>query len=312
MGLLGASGDDVILSAVFSLNPIEDVQSMLAYDFMRNAFVAGGFIALTAGLVGYFVVLRNQVFTSDALGHVAFTGGLGGLLLGLDLLIGVFGSTIAVALAMGTLGGRGRARDVAIGTVFAWVLGLGVLFLSLYTTSKSAAVGIVGISVLFGSILGLQPAQTMVAALAGIGTCIALLAVARPLLFLSLDPEVAVSRGVPSRLVAAIFLALVGLTVAEAVQAVGALLIFGLMVTPAAVAQNLTARPYLGLALSAGFAVVAVWLGLVLAFYLSYPASFLITTLTFAALVVSLIVRGIGPRGASEKASAGQVTRASP
>ena len=288
----------MILAAAFSLNPIADVQSMLAYDFMRNAFVAGGFIALAAGLVGYFVVLRNQVFTTDALGHVAFTGGLGGLLFGLDLLLGVFGSTIAVALAMGTLGGRGRGRDVAIGTVFAWVLGLGVLFLSLYTTSKSAAVGMVGISVLFGSILGLQPAQTMVAALAGIGICITLLAVARPLLFLSLDPEVAASRGVPSRTVTAIFLVLVALTVAEAVQAVGALLIFGLMVTPAAVAQNLTVRPYRGLALSAGLAVAAVWVGLVLAFYLSYPASFLITTLIFTALVVSLVIRGAWPRGA--------------
>jgi len=143
----------VIAAVSFSLNPLQDLQAMLGYDFMRSAFLAGGCIALAAGLVGYFVVLRNQVFTTDALGHVAFTGGL---LFGLDLLIGVFGSCIAVALAIGTLGGRGRGRDVAIGTVFAWVLGLGVLFLSIYTTSKSAAVGIVGISVLFGSIAALS------------------------------------------------------------------------------------------------------------------------------------------------------------
>ena len=102
--------------------------NMFALEFMRSAFVAGGCIALAAGLVGYFVVLRNQVFTADALGHVAFTGGLGGVLAGLNLLAGVFASCIAVALAIGTLGGRARGRDVAIGTVFAWVLGLGVLY----------------------------------------------------------------------------------------------------------------------------------------------------------------------------------------
>jgi zinc/manganese transport system permease protein len=294
MAAIGGPGGVVIAAASFSLNPVQDLQSMLAYDFMRNAFLAGGCIAVAAGLVGYFVVLRNQVFTTDALGHVAFTGGLGGLLFGLDLLIGVFSSCIAVALAIGTLGGRGRGRDVAIGTVFAWVLGLGVLFLSLYTTSKSAATGIVGISVLFGSILGLQPAQTLVASLAGIATSVVLLAVGRPLLFVSLDPDVAVSRGVPVRAVTGLFLVLVAITVAEAVQAVGALLVFGLMVTPAAVAQNLTTRPYVGLALSAALATTVVWLGLVLAFYLSYPASFFITTLAFVALVASLLIRSLG------------------
>src|ERR1700738_1713066 len=144
----------MIAPAAFSLNPASDLQAMLALDFMRNAFVAGGCIALASGLVGYFVVLRNQVFSTDALGHVAFTGGLGGLLVGLDLLIGVFGSCIAVALAIGTLGGRGRSRDVAIGTVFAWGLGVGVLFLSLYTTSRSGVGGgTAGGSILFRSLL---------------------------------------------------------------------------------------------------------------------------------------------------------------
>jgi len=281
----------MIAAAAFSLNPASDLQAMLALDFMRNALVAGGCIALASGLVGYFVVLRNQVFTTDALGHVAFTGGLGGLLVGLDLLLGVFASCIAVALAIGTLGGRGRGRDVAIGTVFAWVLGVGVLFLSLYTSSLSGSAGVVGISVLFGSIFGLQPGQTVVASLAGLGTSVALLAIARPLLFVSTDPEVAISRGVPARAIAAIFMVLVAVTVAEAVQAVGALLVFGLMVTPAAIAQNLTSRPYLALALSAGLAAAVVWLGLTLAFYIPYPASFFITALAFPGYLLSLLAR---------------------
>ncbi|HEX6351130.1 MAG TPA: metal ABC transporter permease [Candidatus Dormibacteraeota bacterium] len=263
---------------------------MLALDFMRHAFLAGGLIAVAAGLVGYFVVLRNQVFTTDALAHVAFTGGLGGLLAGLNLLAGIFGSCIAVALAMGTLGGRGRGRDVAVGTVFAWVLGVGVLFLSLYTTSRSAASGIVGVSVLFGSILGLQTAQVVVASAAAVATVVAAVALARPLLFASLDPDVAVARGVPTRWLTPVFMVLVAVTVAEAVQAVGALLIFGLLVTPAAVAQNLSARPWLAMGLSALIALGVVWAGLVLAFYLSYPPSSLITALAFAAYLLSLLL----------------------
>lgn len=282
------------MNAAFSVNPASDLQAMLAYEFMRNAFLAGGCIALAAGLVGYFVVLRNQVFTTDALGHVAFTGGLGGLLLGFDLLAGLFGSTIGVALLMGSLGGRSRARDVVIGTVFAWVLGLGVLFLSLYTATANNSV--VGISILFGSIFGLQTTQTLVASLVGLGAGAALLLVARPLLFVSLDPDVAVSRGVPVRLVVAVFLILVALTVAEAVQAVGALLVFGLMVTPAAVAQSLTSRPYLGLGLSALIALAGVWVGLTLAFWLPYPASFLIVSLVFAAWLATRLASALRPR----------------
>lgn len=281
----------MVAAATFSLNPIQDLQAMLAYDFMRNAFAAGGCIAVAAGLVGYFVVLRNQVFTTDALGHVAFTGGLGGLLIGLNLLVGVFTSCIAAALAIGSFGGRGRGRDVAVGVVFAWVLGLGVLFLSIFTSSRSGVIGSagnVGISVLFGSILGIQPTQALIASVTGILTSVAAVGVARPLLFVSLDPDVATSRGVPIRVVTALFLILVAITVAESVQAVGALLVFGLMVTPAAVAQNLTTRPYAGMALSAAVALLAVWLGLTLAFFISFPASFFITALAFGAFIVSI------------------------
>ena len=260
---------------------------MLGLEFMRNAFIAGGCIAVAAGLVGYFVVLRNQVFTADALGHAAFTGSLGGLLAGLNVLVGAFASCVAVALAIGTLGGRGRGRDIAIGTVFAWVLGLGVLFLSLYTTSRSAAAGNVGVTVLFGSILSLQPRQVVVTVAAALATIAVVVIVARPLLFLSLDPEVAVTRGVPARALTALFLVLVAVSIAEAVQAVGALLIFALLVTPAAVAQNLSARPWHAMLLSALVAVAVVWGGLVLSFYVGYPASFFITALAFAAYLAS-------------------------
>jgi zinc/manganese transport system permease protein len=255
-------------------------------QFLLRAALAGTCIALAAGLCGYFVVLRNQVFASDALGHVAFTGALGALLAGVQLLIGVFASTIGVALGMTSLGGRARGRDVATGTLFAWVLGVGVLFLTLYTTNRSAGGGAAGVTILFGSILGLPPAQAATASLAALATSLLLLLIARPLLFVSIDPDVAAARGIPATPVTLLFLALVGATVAEAVEAVGALLIFALMVTPPAIAQRMTARPYAGLALSAALAVVFVWLGLALAFYLPYPASFFITALAFATYVL--------------------------
>ena len=267
------------------------VQEMLGLEFMQNAFLAGGCIALAAGLVGWFVVLRNQVFTTDALGHTAFTGSLGGLLAGFGAIAGAVASCVAVALAIGTLGGRGRGRDVAIGTVFAWVLGVGVLFLSVYTASRSAGAGALGVTVLFGSILSLQPTQVVLSCGLGIGIAVAVMLLARPLLFLSVDPEVAVTRGVPAGALTAVFLVLVAVTVAESVQAVGALLIFALMVTPAAIAQNLTPRPWLGMALSALIAIAVVWAGLVLAFYFSYPASFFITALAFVAYLVSRLPR---------------------
>jgi zinc/manganese transport system permease protein len=273
----------------FTPNLIDDVHEILSYDFMQNAVLAGTFTALAAGLVGYYVVLRNDVFTSDALGHAAFTGGLGALLAGIQLLLGVFGSSIAVAVGMGTLGGRARGRDVAIGTVFAWVLGVGVLFLSLYTSARSGTGGgTAGVSILFGSILGLQQAQAAITAAAAVITTFALLAIARPLMFISVDPDVAAARGVPTALVTVLFLILLGATVAEAVQAVGALLILGLMVTPAAIAQRLTSRPYMGVLLSGGLAILFVWAGLALAFYLPYPASFFITALAFGTYLATV------------------------
>jgi len=277
-------------------NLLADVREILSYDFMRSAFLAGTATALAAGLVGYFVVLRNQVFTSDALGHVAFSGGLGGLILGVPLLAGVYVATVAVALGMGSGADRGRGRDVSIGIVFVWVLGLGVLFLSLYTAGHSAGNGTLGVAVLFGSILGLQEPQAYLAAAAGAIISVLLLLVWRPLLFTSLDPDVAAARGVPIGPVSTIFAVLLALTVAESVQAVGALLIFALLVTPAAVAQRLTNRPSVSMALSAILAVGFTWAGLVMAFYTPWPASSYITGVAFSGLLaVRLLQRAGGP-----------------
>lgn len=248
---------------------------MLSHPFMRHAFLAGTTVAVAAGLVGYFVVLRGQVFTGDALSHVAFTGALAALALGVDAHIGLFVATVLGAVAMGLLGPRGRPDDVVIGNVFAWILGLGVLCLSIYTTSRSAADGRAGVSVLFGSILGLSANQATWAALVGIVVVVALLTMARPLLFASVDEAVAAARGVPVRALGLAFLAVVGACAAEATQAVGALLLLGLLAAPAGAAQRLTARPYVALWLSAGLAVVAMWVGLTASYLLAdVPPSF--------------------------------------
>jgi zinc/manganese transport system permease protein len=249
-----------------SANPLVGIGHMLSHPFLARAFVAGTLIAAATGLVGYFVVLRSQVFTGDALSHVAFTGGMAALAAQLDVRLGLFVGCIAFAMAMAALGDRGRADDVVIGNVFAWILGLGVLFLTIYTTSAAAGNGAVSINVLFGSIFGLTSTQSTIASVVAVGLIVVMLAIIRPLLFASIDEAVAAARGVPVRLLGFVFLVLVGITAGEATQAVGALLLLGLLSAPAAAAQRLTDRPYPAMALSTGLAVLAVWAGLSLSY----------------------------------------------
>ncbi len=239
---------------------------MFAHEFMRNALIAGSFVGLACGLVGYFVVLRAQVFAGDALSHVAFTGALAAAVLGLNILAGLFIATILGGIVMGILGDRARADDVTIGSFFAWTLGLGVLFLSIFTTQRSAGNGTAGVRVLFGSIFGLSTADVRTSVLLAVLASAFLLAIARPLLFASLDTEVAAARGVPVRALGLGFLALLGLVAAQATQAVGALLLLGLLAAPAGAAHRITTRPYRGLALSAIFSVASVWVGLTLSY----------------------------------------------
>ena len=270
----------------FTLNLWQDIQAMLHYDFMRQALLAGTILSVVAGLVGYFVVLRHQAFAGESLSDVAFTGALGGAALGINPLASLLVTTIAVALAMGGFGERLRGRDVAIGTVLAWVLGLGVLFLSLFTAHVSGTgTGFSGVTVLFGNILGISAEQTQSIALVSGVAILALVVIARPLLFASLDPDVAAARGVPVRGLGFFFMALLAVTVSEATLAVGALLVFALLLLPAAIAQQVTNRPYTALALAAGLAVALTWLGIATGFYTGYPSSVCISLLAFVSYV---------------------------
>lgn len=287
----------------FSLNLLADIQQMLSYDFMRSAYLAGSLIAITCGLVGYYVLLRHLTFASDALSHVGFAGAMGAAFLGLNPYFGLFGSSIVVGVGMGQLGKKqARRRDVAIGTVLAWVLGLGALFLGLYLANPTTNTNIsIGVGVLFGSIFGLDTHIAWIIAVVGALTSLALLVIARPLFFASVDPQGARARGLPVRLLDALFLVLLAVTVAEAVPAVGALLVFALLVTPAASIQRVVNRPYLGLFLSVVLALLITWAGLLMAFYLSYPVSFDISAIGFLIYVAASIWRWL--RGYSGRES---------
>jgi zinc/manganese transport system permease protein len=271
---------------------------MFAHEFMRNALLVGTFVGVACGLVGYFVVLRAQVFAGDALSHLAFTGALGAAVLGLDILAGLFFATILGGIVIGVLGDRARADDVVIGTFFAWTLGLGVLFLSIFTTSSSAGNGTAGVRVLFGSILGLSAEDVRTSVSIAIVASVLLLTIARPLLFASLDAGVAAAQGVPVRALGLGFLALLGLVAAQASQAVGALLLLGLLAAPAGAAHRVTSNPYRGLLLSALLAVASVWVGLTLSYvFPTLPPSSMIIATAVAAYVLAFAAT-IGRRNA--------------
>jgi zinc/manganese transport system permease protein len=248
---------------------------MLEYDFMRSAFAASGVAAVLAGTVGFFLVLRGQTFAGHALSHVGFTGATGALLFGLSPLAGLVGFTLVAGIGMGLFGEKLAQRDVAIGMMLSLALGLGLLFLHFYTAAATQAAAL-----LFGNVLGVDPSALLtLVILAGLSLA-ALAAIGRPLVFASIQPDLAEARGVPLRFVASAFLAIVAVAVAECAQIVGVLLVFTLMVGPAAAAMNLTQRLPTGIALSAALALAEAWAGLTLAYYTDWPTSFWITALS--------------------------------
>lgn len=258
------------------------VHAMLEYDFMRNAFAAAGIAAVVSGLVGYFLVLRGQTFAGHALGHIGFAGATGAILIGVPPVWGLVGLTVAAGVGMGMMGERVSDRDVAIGVVLALSLGFGLLFLHYYTSFAAQAT-----SLLFGNVLAVD--RPTIAVLAGLGliTVAALAAIMRPLMFASLQPELAEAKGVPLRFVSTAFLAIVALAVSESAQIVGILLVFSLMVGPPATAQRLVGGLWSGIAFSVGLALAEAWVGIAIAYYTDWPVSFCIALLSALAYFVS-------------------------
>ena len=271
---------------------------MLAYDFMRNAFAASAIVALLSGVVSYFLVLRGQTFAGHALAHVGFTGATGAVLVGAPPLAGLVLVTLAAGVGMGLLGERVSGRDVAVGLVLAIALGFGLLFLHFFTAYASQATAL-----LFGNVLGVDAATVWVLLALGLVCLAGLAVIARPLLFATLQPELAEARGVSLRGIGVLFLAIVALTTAACSQIVGVLLVFALMVGPAATAQRVTARLGMGLLLAACLALAEAWLGLALAWWTDWPTSFWITTLSGAAYLMSGAARALLVRVACRTAS---------
>jgi zinc/manganese transport system permease protein len=276
----------IMNNPTFSLNIFADLHSMLAYNFMSNAFLAGTIVAIIAGAVGYFVVLRRSSFAAHGLSHAGFTGAAGAVLFGINPIAGLLVFTVGGALLMGLLGNRTSNRDVEIGTVLAFMLGLGILFISLYSGYATEAY-----SLLFGEILGISSTDVVVTLISGGVILVMLAALYRPLIFTSLDEDVAEAKGVNLRLISIGFMILVGIATSIAVQVVGVLLIFALMVTPAAIAQRFAKRPADGIIISVVIALLVTWISLFVSFYLSYPVSFFITSLVFILYLISRFIK---------------------
>lgn len=267
--------------------------ALFEYSFIQNAFFAGSIVAIVAGFVGYFLITRGLTFAGHALSHIGFAGAAGALVVGVDPIFGMLFFTIATGIGIGVFAKDLREEDVNIGIVMTLMLGLGALFIALYNGYAEQAY-----SILFGTILGISHTDILVTAIFGIATIIALAAIFRPLLFSSIDPEVAEARGVPVKTLSIIFLIIVAIAVSMSVEVVGVLLIFTLLVGPAATSTRLVHEPLSAIALSIGLGLLYTWLGIFFAAIWNLPVSFCIATISFA---VYLPVRLIAPLVGSRK-----------
>jgi zinc/manganese transport system permease protein len=278
-------------SPQLSWNLFDDLAALFHYEFMVHAFEAGTVVAVVAGAIGYFVVLRSSAFAAHALSHIGFAGATGAVVLAVNPIFGLLAFTLGSGVAIGALGNRLRGRDVTIGIVLAWTLGLGVLFISLYRGYATEAYAL-----LFGEILGISSNDVLVTVVAGIITIAALVAIYRPLLFASVDEELAGAKGVPVTALSVAFMAILAVAVTEAVQVVGVLLIFALVVTPAAIAVRFTSRPLAAITSGVLLALAFTWSGLTIAFYSPHPVSFFITSLAFATYLAVRLAEPVGQR----------------
>ncbi|MGN6680161.1 MAG: metal ABC transporter permease [Streptosporangiaceae bacterium] len=272
-------------------NIVADVRQLLEFGFMVNAYRAGTIVAVVAGALGWFMVLRRQAFAGHTLAIVSFPGAAAAILVGVSAVAGYFAAAIGAALVIAavprSIGGRPRSSESAIiGTVQAFALACGALFVSLYGGFLNGVTAL-----LFGSFLGISSGQVLVLLIVAALSLAVLGSIARPLFFATVDPDVAAAQGVPVRFLGALFLVLLACAAAEVSQITGALLVFALLVMPAATAQQLTARPMLSFWLSLLLGLLTAWLGLAAAYYPVYPVGFFITTFGFAGYVLALAGR---------------------
>lgn len=276
-----------------SWNLLADVRGLFTYPFMVTALAAGTTVAVLAGVAGWFMVLRRESFAGHTLAVVGFAGGSAAAFARVDPAIGFFAAGIGAAVVIARLpatrasglGGFGE-QSAGIGTIQALALASGYLFSSLYGGLLSGVS-----SLLFGSIGGVSPDQVRILVAVAVACLLALTAIGRPLLFVSVDPVLAAARRVPVALVTTAFLVVLGLAATATAQVTGSLLVFSLLVAPAATAHRLTARPARGIALSIGLGLLTVWLGIASAYYLAYPVGFWVATYGFGVYVLTLLGR---------------------
>jgi len=280
------------LAAVrFQTNWLQILQS----QFMVHALIGGSLVAVAAGLLGYFVITRQNAFAAHALAHIGFPGATGAILIGVPVTLGLAVFCVGGGLLIGLFERRVADREMATGTILALATALGVLFASLASANASTTT-----SVLFGNLLAISRSQLLVYGVFTLAVVGTLAVLARPLVFASVDPAVAEARGVPVRALGLAFVVLLALTITMAVQVVGTLLLFALVVTPAATALRITARPVRVALISVALALGAVWGGLVLAAMVDLPPSFFIVSLAVTAWVVVLAVGGRRERRPAE------------
>ena len=273
-----------------------DLQQIFAQHFMVNAYRAGSIVAVVAGAIGWFMVLRRQSFAGHSLAVISFPGAAGAILLGVSATLGYFGAAIAgalvIALVPRSTSGQAHSHESAvIGTVQAFALACGALFVSLYGGFLNSLTGL-----LFGTFLGISDSQVATLLFVALGALVALAVIARPLFFATVDPDVARARGVPVGALSTVFLVLLGCAAAEVSQITGALLVFALLVMPAAAAQQLTARPALSFALTIVLGLAIVWLGLGVAYFSVYPVGFFVTSFGFGVYVLAASSRAAASR----------------
>jgi zinc/manganese transport system permease protein len=288
-----------------SIDPLSDLRQLFAYPFMVHALQAGTIVAVMAALVGWLMVVRRQSFAGHTLSLMSFPGASLAALLGLPFVYGYYAFCLAGALAIAAgaqLGGRRdrAAESASIGVVQAAALALGFFFLSIYGGVLESLE-----TLLFGSFLGITSGQVLALGALALAVLAVLAVVGRPLLFASVDDAVARARGVPAGALSLLFLVLLGLAVAATVQITGALLVFALLVAPAATAQQLTPRVGLGLALSVALALAVTWLGLALSYFSNLPVGFLITTLAFLLYVAARARRALESRRGARPTAVG-------
>lgn len=265
------------------ITTINFLNEMFSYGFMRYAFYAGTIIAIVSAIVGYFVVIRGLAFASHSLGHIGFAGAAGAGLIGLSPPVGQLLLTLLAAIGIGSFSEKIERSDTVIGIMLAFFLGLGILFLYFY---KNYAGNVM--SILFGDILGVSPSLLNLIIISSIISLVSLACIARPLLFASIEPALAEAKGISLRWMSIIFLCITAVAVTEASQIVGILLVFTLIVGPAASALNFARSFWGGLSISILLAIAIVWLGILLTYLTDWPCAFWISFLSLAIYFISL------------------------